>query len=85
MLLANVCAGSSVAATQLVENGVLGWDAGCSQQPCENGLRGYKLMSAGLGSRRCAFRWTRPLGGGRWRNSRRNLLGIYWCPQKICL
>ena len=37
MLLANVSAGSSVAATKLVENGDLGGDAGCSQEPCENG------------------------------------------------
>ena len=68
MLLANVCAGSSVAATKLVENGVFGWDAGCSQEPCENG---------GV-SRRCAHRWTRPLGGGRWGHYFRGLLGVHW-------
>ena len=26
----------------------------------------FPLMSTGLGLRRCAYRWTRPSGGGRW-------------------
>ena len=26
----------------------------------------FPLMSTGLGLRWCAYRWTRPVGGGRW-------------------
>ena len=86
MLLANVCAGSSVAATKLVENGVLGEDAGCSQEPRENveevlALPVDPLMSTGLESRRCAHHWTRPLGGGRWEHYFRGLLGVHWLVQ----
>ena len=40
------------------------------------------LMFTGLGLRRCAYRWTRPLGGGRWEHSPREPRGVLWVAQK---
>ena len=45
----------------------------------------YTLMCTGLVLRRCAYRWTRPLGGGRWRYCLRGLLGVHWFPLKMRL
>ena len=42
----------------------------------------FPLMFAGLGLRRCAYRWTRPSGGGRWGHSLRNSRGVFWVAQK---
>ena len=45
----------------------------------------FPLMSAGLGSRRCAYRWTRPLGVG-WRgHSLCDLRGVFWFAQKCAV
>ena len=40
------------------------------------------IMSTGSGLRRCAYRWTRPLGRGRWEHYLRGLLGVHWFLQK---
>ena len=42
----------------------------------------HTLMCTGLGLRRCAFRWTRPLGGGRWGHYLRDPQGAHWAAQK---
>ena len=42
----------------------------------------YTLMCAGLGLRRCAYRSTRPLGGGRWGHHLRDPRGVHWFAQK---
>ena len=41
----------------------------------------YLLVCTGLGLRRCAYRWTRPLGGGRWGHSLRFPPGVHWFAQ----
>ena len=41
-------------------------------------LLAYSLMAAVSGVRRCAYRWTRPVGGGRWKYHLRTLLGVCW-------
>ena len=43
----------------------------------------YPFMCAGLGLRRCASRWTRPLGGGRWRHFHRDPHGVHWLARKF--
>ena len=45
------------------------------------GFAGFPLMYTGLGLRRCAYRWTRPSGGGRWGHSLRNSRGAVWFAQ----
>ena len=62
---------------------------GCSLEPCAFGgggvlaLQVYPFMRTGLGLRRCANRWTRPLGGGRWGHYLRDLQGVHWFAQKF--
>ena len=46
------------------------------------GFAGFSLMYTGLGLRRCAYRWTRPLGGGRWEHYLRGHRGVHWCAEK---
>ena len=36
------------------------------------------FMCTGLGLRRCAYRWTRTLGGGRWRHYLRDPRRVHW-------
>ena len=43
----------------------------------------FLLMSTGLGLRRCAYRWTRPLGGGRWGHYLRDPRGQKTAPYVI--
>ena len=43
------------------------------------------LMSTGLGLRRCAYRWTRLLGGGRRGHSLRDPRGVHWFAQKCAI
>ena len=43
------------------------------------------LISAGLGLRRCHYRWTRPSGGGRWGHYLCDLWGVHWCAQRCAL
>ena len=43
---------------------------------------GLSPMYTRLGFRRCAYRWTRPLGGGRWGHSLRDPWGVFWFAQK---
>ena len=42
------------------------------------GVTSFTLISTGLGLRRCAYRWTRPLGGGRWGHYLRDPRGVHW-------
>ena len=42
------------------------------------------LIFTGLGLRRCAFRWTRFLGGGRRGHYLRDSRGVSWITQKKC-
>ena len=42
----------------------------------------FPLMSAGFGLRRCANRWIRPVGGGRWGHYLRDPRGVHWFAQK---
>ena len=42
----------------------------------------YPLLCTGLGLRRCGYRWTHPVGGGRWGHYLRDLLGVHWSAQK---
>ena len=63
MLFASVCQGSSAAAAGSEGEGVFVRDSGCSVHMGVLALPVYPLMSTGSGSRRCACRWTRPLGG----------------------
>ena len=44
----------------------------------------YPLMCTGLGSRRCAYCWTRPVGGGRWEHYNCDPQGVCWAAQKNC-
>ena len=39
-------------------------------------------MCTGLGLRRCAYRWTRPLVGGRWGHYLRDPRGVHWFAQE---
>ena len=43
------------------------------------------LLVPGLGLRRCAYRWTRPSGGGRWGHNSRDPQGVHWCARKYAL
>ena len=77
--------GSSVAVARVVENGVFFEHSGCS---LESGvyegvlfLRVHLLMCTRLTLRRCAYRWTRPLGG-RWGHYLRDPRGVHWFAQK---
>ena len=38
----------------------------------------YPHMKTVLGLRWCAYRWTGPLGGGRWEHYLRGLQGVHW-------
>ena len=49
------------------------------------GVLVYLLMCTRLGLRRCAYRWTRPLGGGRWEHYLRDPRGVHWFAQKCAL
>ena len=60
--------------------------SGCSLESCAKregaGFARFPLMFTRLGSRRCAYRWTRPLGGG-WRGySLRDPWGVHWFAEK---
>ena len=71
--------GSSVAVTEFVENGAV-WvfwvllETLCIWEVLV--FLVFSLMSMGLGLRRRANRWTRPLGGGRWEHCLRGLLAV---------
>ena len=61
--------------------------SGCSLQSCANGGGALALlvlhrMCSGPGLRRCAYRWTRPSGGGRWGHYLRDPRGVHWFAQK---
>ena len=45
-------------------------------------LLDFHLMYAGLGLWRCAYRWTRPLGGGRRGHYLRESQRVLWYAQK---
>ena len=81
--------GSSAAATEFVETSAFCGILGAPGALCAYGevlvLLVYTLMCTGLVLRRCAYRWTRPLGGGRWRYCLRGLLGVHWFPLKMRL
>ena len=44
----------------------------------------FLLMSAGLGLRRCACRWTRPVGGGQWGHCLRDPSGSSLVCTNMC-
>ena len=66
------CAQGSSVLLQGMLGVVLFWHYGCSLESCAYGrcllCLTFPLMSTRLGLRRCAYHWTRPLGGGRWRH-----------------
>ena len=86
MLFANVCAGFINSCQGFQGNVVFFWLFDYSLEPCAYGgvlaWPVYLFMCTGAGLRRCAFRWTRPLGGGRWRHDFRNLRGVCWAARK---
>ena len=64
---------------------VLFGHSGCSLEFCVHGRYSFLLENpscAGLGLRRCAYRWTCPLGGGRWEHYLRDPQGVRWFAQK---
>ena len=77
--------GSSADVTEFVVNGAF-WGFWVLQGVlCILGVRGllvYPFMFTGSWLRRCAYRKTRPLGGGRWGHYLRGLLGGHWFPLK---
>ena len=46
------------------------------------GFASFLLVSTGLGLRRCAYRWTLRVGGGRWGHYLRDPWGLHWFAQK---
>ena len=74
----------------LLLRGVLGvvhsGHSGCSLESCAYGrvlaLLVFPFMSTVLGLWRCAYRWTRPSGGGRWGPSLRDSRGAFWVTHK---
>ena len=80
--------GSSAAFARVVGNGAFGefWallGALCMWRVLA--LLVYSLMCTRLGLRRCAYCWTRPLGGGRWGLYLRDLQGAHCFAQKFAL
>ena len=81
--------GSSAAVT----GGLLGMvhfgHSGCFLESCAYGrcccCKFSSLMSTRLGLRRCAYRWTRPVGGGRWWHYLRDPGGVHWFAQKCAI
>ena len=65
--------------------------SGCSERFCAYGVRGGEGTQAlslhphlyRVGLRKCAYRRTRPLGGGRRGHHLRDLRGVHWCAQKF--
>ena len=82
MLLANVCA---AAVTRIVGYGAF-WafwvllGVLCNWEVLA--LLVLPLISTGLGLRRCAYRWTRPSGGGRCGHYLRDPRRVHRCAQK---
>ena len=67
------------------------WAFWVSLEPCayrrerrREGTRSASLplMCTGQGLRRCAYHWTRPLGGGRWEHYLHDPRGAHWFVQK---